>query len=271
MSNSLTFERLSKMPKHEQIEIINDYIWKKNYSVVQMAEILGTYPNRIRRLANKLEQRLPNKSEAQKTALSTGRHKHPTEGKKREEDVKIRISEKLAESWQNMPDEERERRSDISRVNWEAKTEEEKRDFHKKANDAVRATAEHGSKVEKIILECLISNGYRVEVHKTHTLANEKLHLDLYIPAIKTAIEIDGPSHFLPIWSEEALKKTQDADSRKNGLVLGAGLCMIRLRVAKNLTQKKKRDFSKELIDILTAIKTEFPKTGDRLFIIGDK
>ena len=57
-----------------------------------------------------------------------------------------------------------------------------------------------------------------IEYHKKGIVPNSNLEVDIYLPEMGAAIEIDGPSHFLPIWGEEALSKTIKSDNEKNGL-----------------------------------------------------
>jgi very-short-patch-repair endonuclease len=47
---------------------------------------------------------------------------------------------------------------------------------------------------------------------------------------MNVAIEIDGPSHFLPVWGDDALKRNQKYDQKKTGLLLGKGLSLIRVK-----------------------------------------
>jgi len=84
--------------------------------------------------------------------------------------------------------------------------------------------------MEKFLLEELTDRGYRVEFHKKNLIPNENLEIDLYIPSLKTIIEIDGPSHFLPIWGEEKLQKQIKADDQKTGLILSKGFAIIRVK-----------------------------------------
>mgnify|MGYP001606126201 CR=1 FL=1 len=68
----------------------------------------------------------------------------------------------------------------------------------------------------------LVDAGFAVQFHKQQLVSHEQLELDLYLPALGVAIEIDGPSHFLPIYGEDALMKTQLASQVKNGLLIPA-------------------------------------------------
>ena len=51
----------------------------ENKSTYEIAELLNTYPNKIRRTLKKLGCELKDRSEAQRNALQTGRINHPTD------------------------------------------------------------------------------------------------------------------------------------------------------------------------------------------------
>tara|TARA_R100000306_G_C4366167_1_gene137743 strand:- start:165 stop:965 length:801 start_codon:yes stop_codon:yes gene_type:complete len=241
-----------------------------NLSVRAIAELCDTYPNKVRRDAKKLGCETPDKSKAQKAALASGRHKHPTKGTKRGVDTKVKISEKMADVWENLDESEKKRRSKLAAKQWKAKSPDELREFREKAGTKIREAAINGSKLERFLMHEMIRAGYEVEFHKEHLIQNERLQMDLYLPKLKVAIEVDGPSHFRPIWGEEALAKSMIADANKNGLVLSMGLCLIRVRQRKALTEKYKRDLWNELSESLLAIKADFPPSEERYIELGD-
>ncbi len=70
------------------IKLYND----ENQSTYEIAKQLDTYPNKIRRTLIKHGYELKDKSSAQKTALASGRSSHPTKGKTRSQQEKIKIS-----------------------------------------------------------------------------------------------------------------------------------------------------------------------------------
>lgn len=242
---------------------------ENNMSIYEIAESYETYPNKVRRLAQKLGAKIRNKSEAQKVALSTGRQKHPTEGTTREEEVKIKISEGVAKVWDEMDNKEKKRRSDLAKEQWENMSDVQKNDLHDKAYAGIRKASQHGSKLEVQVLQKLMEWGYKVEFHRQHIIGNEKMHIDVVIPKLSTAIEIDGPSHFKPIWGEDKLNKSLETDNRKDGLLLGAGFCIIRVLQKKDLTKKLARDILLELEGVLEKIDTKFPSSGKRKFVVG--
>lgn len=74
---------------------------EKLRSVRDIAEEHGTYPNKIRREILSHGYHLRDKSAAQKAALQSGRHKHPTKGRARPLEVKLKISNSVAEARRN--------------------------------------------------------------------------------------------------------------------------------------------------------------------------
>lgn len=147
------------------------------------------------------------------------------------------------ESWGNISESELKRRSELAKLNWDKLSDDEKQIRFEKANVAVRQTSKTGSKLEKFLLAGLLKNGYRVEPHKEQILSNTKLHIDLFLPQLSIAIEVDGPSHFEPVWGEEALQRAQDYDNKKTGLLIGKQIRLIRV--------KQKKDFSKSRASII--------------------
>jgi very-short-patch-repair endonuclease len=87
----------------------------------------------------------------------------------------------------------------------------------------------------------------------------------MYFPEVKAIIEIDGPSHFLPIWGEEKLKKQIKADADKTGLILSRGLAIIRVKnLSDSLSLASQENLKTRLINILDSMKNNFPKESER-------
>ena len=241
-------------------------------SPYDIAESLGIYPNKVRRALQKHGIVLRDKSKAQSTALKTGRHEHPTKGRKRSEEEKIRISEGRYRAWQKMSLDERNLRVLQAKQQWAEMGEDKQEQLRKLAAEAVRKAAEEGSKLEKFLLLELKRRKYVVEFHKTTILPNEKLHLDLFLPELKTAIEIDGPAHFFPIWGEENLAKHLIADNAKTGLVLELGYALIRVKnLSKDLSEIHKRELLTKVVNLLESINNNFPPREQRLIEVEVK
>jgi very-short-patch-repair endonuclease len=211
-----------------------DFLYK-NYvelekSTYEIAEMSKTYPNKIRRALVSFGIPLRDKSEAQSKALATGRCQHPTKGKKLTEETKIKISDSMANCWEEMDEKERKRRSVLSRKNWESMSLNQLENMQKRAGEAIREAAESGSKLEKFLINGIRKNGFRADFHKEIYIIDEKQHIDIYVPEVNTAIEIDGPTHFKAIWGDEKYEKQVKSDSKKTGFILNSGMKLIRIK-----------------------------------------
>jgi len=250
--------------KKEIIEIVDMYD-KDEKSTYVIAQKYNTYPNKIRNTLIKNGIKLRDKSAAQKKALETGRSLHPTEGKERPNSVKEKISDGIFDFWKKMSDEDYQKIVDNRRERWYNMSASEREEMHTAAIAAVREASKSGSKVEHFLRDELEKLGYVVIFHKKGLLANQELEIDLFLPGLKTAIEIDGPSHFLPIWGEDKLKRHISADADKAGLLLSSGLAIIRIKyLVSNFSEKYKRELLKMVLSHLKEIEKKFPSKGKR-------
>lgn len=264
--------KYSDLTDQEKQKIIEKHYLQNKKSLSDIASMYQTYANKIRRDALRFNLKLRDKSEAQKNALNSGTHKHPTKGTKRSENTKTKIGKSLINSWNSLDDSEKKARQQKAKTAWASKTEDEKAILLRKANLAVRETSKIGSKLEKFILKELISSGWQTEFHKEQTLSNTKLQIDIYLPTISTAIEIDGPSHFLPVWGEDVLTKNQNYDIKKTGLILGKGMFLIRIKQTKDFSPTRAKLVYEKLHEILLEIKdsTKNNNYKNRTIEIGD-
>ena len=243
------------------------YVTEKK-SDVEIAEIIGTYQNKIRRDRLKLGIPTRTPAEAQKLALTQGRAKHPTKGRQRTDEEKKKIGEAVSAEWSKIDDKERERRVQIGKESWNSKSDDEKQQILQKAVKAIRESSKSGSNLEKYLLNALISAGYKVQFHKEHIVKNERLQIDLMLPEFNIAIEVDGPSHQKPVWGEENFQRNQRSDKQKTGLIIGQGLVLVRVKQAGNLSEVKKRNYLNELLSTIDKIKSGNKK--EKEIIIGD-
>lgn len=242
-----------KFTEEQKQDIINSY--NNGDSMIVLAEKYGTYPNKIKRLLNKEGVKARDKSEAQKLALESGRHDHPTKGKTRPEEFRVAISEKLKDHWDNITDDERKRRSDLAKEQWENMDDSQKERMRENSTKAIRVASKEGSKLEKHIFEGLVSKGYVVMQHKTNLIANNKLEVDMYLPVLKAIIEIDGPAHFFPIWGQQSLDRHIRSDAEKVGLLTQAGYYLIRVKnLVKTLSEHHKRNVVIDIVETLEKI-----------------
>jgi very-short-patch-repair endonuclease len=248
----MLYANYKSLSDKEKKNILDKLYVSKKMSLGDVAKECGTYANQIRRDAKKFNITIRDKSEAQKNALSTGKHKHPTKGTVRTEETKEKIGLGVMDSWNNLSSKELQRRKEKSRLNWESLPDDEKELILKSANTAARESSKTGSKLEKFILNQLLKDGYRVEFHKEQMLSNTKLQIDLFLPTMNLAIEVDGPSHFSPIWGSDALIKNQKYDEKKNGLLIGKGLSLIRIKQTKDFSKTRANLIYSRLLDLLT-------------------
>lgn len=262
--------KYNKLSDNDKKQFLIEQYQKLGKSFNDIAQDVGTYSNKIRRDAIKYKIPIRDKSQAQKNALSSGKTKHPTKGTKRSETVKSKIGKGVMDSWENLSDEEIDNRKKIARTNWENLSEDTKADILRNANMAVREASKTGSKLEKYILNRLLGDKYRVDFHKEHFLSNTKLQIDLFLPSLNIAIEVDGPSHFKPVWGNDSLSRNKKYDNKKTGLILGKGWVLIRIVQTKDFSKAQANKTYNILSDILNNIKNKFPDKDSRLIIIGE-
>lgn len=247
----MSLQKYDKLTEIDKKQVISESYLNKKMSFGDIAEQYDTYPNKIRRDAKKFKIPIRNKSTAQKNALSSGKHKHPTKGISRSEEIKQKIGNGVMQSWEGLSAKQLEKRKEKSKKNWEKLSQEEKENIVKAANDAARMSSKTGSKLEKFLLNELIKGGFNVDFHKEQILSNTKLQIDLFLPTINLAIEVDGPSHFLPIWGEDSLKKNQKYDEKKNGLIIGKGMKLVRIKQSHDFSQARSILIYNKLLDII--------------------
>lgn len=255
--------------KHKN-EIINMYT-KMNMSTYQISEHFNN--NGVKANANKIRLALDylgiprrNYRDAQKISLDTGRSVHPTEGKALTAEHKQNVGKGRAKAWSELDDAERERLSNLSKAQWVAMSDEQKAQLRHLAALAVRETSKNGSMTENYLRDKLREAGYMVRFHPKDIIPDNGLEVDLFLPELSTAIEIDGPAHFLPIWGEESLRKHQEADLMKEGLLLSSGYVLIRVKqLDKNMSKTRMNVVFEAIKAELAKIKEKFPPKTRRL------
>lgn len=244
---------------------IVDMYTKQNKSTYEIAEQLNTYPNKIRRILVKNGVELKDKSEAQKNAIKHGKAIHPTKGKTRSKEEKIKISSGIKNYWDNMDEKTYKDKVEMSKKRWENMGEQEKTLMMESAIKAIQVAGKEGSKLEKFLYEEITKGGHAVEFHKKYLIQNEYLEIDMYIPDLKTIIEVDGPSHFLPIWGEEKLRKQVKADFNKTGLILSKGYAIIRIKsLSDSVCLADREKLRLDILSRLSIIEASFPPKSER-------
>lgn len=260
----------SDLTESKKIELLKKSYVKDKNSFADIASDYNTYANKLRRDAKKFNIPIRNKSEAQKNALKTGKHKHPTKGTTRTEETKRKIGMGVLESWDSLDSNELEQRKETHRKLWNEMSDEQKQLMKQSANEAIRTTSKVGSKLEKFLLEQLIKNNIDVKFHQEQSLVNTKLQIDLYLPKINLAIEVDGPSHFSPVWGQDTLKKTKTYDNKKEGLILGKGMALVRIKQTMDFSVSRSYLIFDQLLQVIEQLSNKFPDPDNRVFHIKD-
>lgn len=244
-------------------KIVNAY--NKGKSTYEIAKEHNTYPNKIRRVLIKHGVKIKSKSDAQKNALKKGVAKIPTQGTKRSKAERLKISQSLVNRWASMDDKEYQKYVQQAKKRWVNMSEFDKKRMSSLATQAIQKAGREGSKLEKGLKYELTKYGFVVEIHKKNLIPNENLEIDMYFPELKTIIEIDGPSHFLPIWGEDKLQKQIKADENKTGLILSKGFAIIRVKnLSDSLSLSGQEKLKDKLIKLLDGIADKFPQKSKR-------
>lgn len=223
-----------------------------NKGVRQIAREQNTYPTKIYRELKKLGYDIKGKSEIQKERLKT--IPHPTEGRKRTEKEKRNIGKGVSESWKKLPRDEVLKRINNNLHCFGKMSKKEEAKIRKMAAQEIHRTAKRGSKIERFFLDKLTNHGYKVVWHK-EIPHKEKLVVDLYLPEHKIVIEVDGVSHFEPIWGEDKLKQQIKADKEKNGILTSYGISVIRFRAThRNYNLTKLFDAFEKLLKVVEQV-----------------
>jgi very-short-patch-repair endonuclease len=238
------------LTNEDQNEIIK--LYNKGYSTKLIADKLNTYPNKINRFLRKSGIEVRSRSEAQKLSLEKGFSEHPTKGRERTKEEKTKIKEGMVKYWDEIDDEEYQKRIEKAREVWDRKSDKEKEEMRTLAARAMAKAAIEGSKIEKFLKKQLAALGYDVVFHKKGLVANHDLEVDIFLPNENVIIEIDGPTHFLPIFGQEKLDKVMRSDNEKNGLLISKGFTVLRFKyLAKRFGEIHKRKVLKSIEEFL--------------------
>jgi very-short-patch-repair endonuclease len=238
----------------QQKSIIISYTEDKD-SLEMIAKRYNTYVNKIRRFLIKSNVPIRSFAESQKIALDVGRNEHPTKGRKRTNEEKKKISSSVSKAWDEFSDEKRESIREGAAVRWHQRTDEEKEEMSLAAKKGMQKAAMIGSKMEHFIQTDLESRSIPVIFHKRDLVKNTNLEVDIFVPSYNTAVEIDGPTHFLPIFGEDRLVKTMESDREKIGLLISAGYNILRLKcLSKSVSMAKSKKITDSIVEFLESI-----------------
>jgi very-short-patch-repair endonuclease len=171
----------------------------------------------------------------------------------------------MSSYWSEMDESDRQARVEDSKTRWANMSPDKRKEMQVLAIEGIRRASKEGSRIENFVVKIVSNGGYRVQFHKKDLIPNQNLEIDLYIPSLKTIIEVDGPSHFLPVWGDDRLRKQMKADLDKNGLILSKGFVMVRIKALKTrLSLVDEEDLKSLVLKHLSDIETNFPPQSER-------
>lgn len=173
-----------------------------------------------------------NKAQAQKNFLKE--NDHQMSGRKHSQETKAKISSSLGDFWDNLSEEDREavkrKIGDAWRRKWAGMSEQDRKIMMHDLAAKAKQTQGKGSRLERFIAEELRSRNYTIEERSTNYTAGKDFEVDIALPLEMIAIEVDGPTHFLPIHGAEHLEKQKDRDARKDDMINSIGWSVLRIR-----------------------------------------
>jgi very-short-patch-repair endonuclease len=245
-------------------QLIEEY--NSGKSLREISQEYDLNPTTLRRHLIKAGLTLRNKEQAAEIAMERGKITSPVINRKRTQEEKDLISATRKKKWQEMSQDDLDKFRKSAKDRWDSQSEEERIYKQQKAGEALRRASIEGSKAEKALYKELSKGGYDVIIHKKGLIPGEKYEIDLFLPALMVAIEIDGPQHFLPIYGEDNLNRNIKYDAIKNGALLSRGVCVIRI---KYLSKHNSAIINKKIADLvleqLKRIELKFPDLENRL------
>jgi hypothetical protein len=85
--------------------------------------------------------------------------------------------------------------------------------------------------------------------------------LDIYIPSLKLGIELNGPTHYFPIYGQDVLDKTKANDEYKRKCCQERSIKLIELDVS-DLISIKSYKFEKYVNNVFEVIKNDIERTS---------
>jgi hypothetical protein len=200
-------------------------------STVQIARLHGYFkpggqPNAmlIHRALERAGIPIRNKSEAQKIALAVGTATHPTEGRVRTEEERVKIAVTLVENYKTASEADKKKRRRGVEEFWKDKNNQEAQtEAIRKRSQQLQKTISEGTILEQTLARNCIDWGYSVEMHQSK-IFNDTLEADMIIKGkgINVCIESDGKRHWDLFMNNTPadLAKIIKTDQKKNGMVL---------------------------------------------------
>lgn len=229
------------MPKKSSIDMneVKRLIEQENLSTYQVAEKLGCNQSHIVRMRAKYNKDNPknaiktrSKSEAQKEYVNrTGKHQRI--GTTHSDESRESISDSMRKIYDSERGNEiRDKIAEQRQTEWYNKSQNERTQILQNLKQSSRAKAQSGagSNFENFLAEKLQEHGFKLEQRTQNYTPGKKFHVDIALYMDKIIIEVDGPTHWQPIYGEEELKKVQAKDQGKDNTLTANGWNVLRVQ-----------------------------------------
>lgn len=232
---------------------LREHYVRQRLSTHVIARDRGAYPNLVRRALQYHGIPRRTRTEAQRLAIESGRHHHPTRGRHHPQETRNRISEGVSKAWAKLTTAQRSARIRLAQAQWKALPEAQRSEFRRLGLSGLRRAAEEGSRLERFLATRLARHGYQVQCR---TRISDQ-PVDILLPACRVAIQVDGPAHHLPVWGVSRLARVFQEDAVNTRRLLAQGLLLIRIKnLTRNLSEIQKRNL---LTDILARLTSHIP------------
>jgi very-short-patch-repair endonuclease len=262
------------MPRKSSIDMneLRRCIEVEKMSTYKTAEVLGCNQSHVVRLIAKHNKANPdtpikkrNKSEAQLNYLKkTGTHQR--EGTTHSDGTKDAISDKMREFYESEEGEAaKDKIREFRQQEWAEKTDAEKTAILEDLKSANRAKMQsgEGSNFENYLAEQLTEAGYAPDQRTKAWTPGNKFHVDIALPNEKIIIEVDGPTHWAPIYGEAELQKVKDKDARKDMVLHANGWDVLRVQDSSGSTTRAR---FKRVLDVLRSM--QYSSTRGRTYYV---
>ena len=204
--------------------------YQEGESTYEIGQTFNLFSTQIVRILKKNNVPLRDNKESNLKKFERGRIA-TWEGKNLPEEMRLNISKGQIEYWDKASDEDLEKASQRGKEIWEKRTPAEREAVVEAAKAGLEKAKREGSRIEKVVRLQLISLGVKYERHKKSLIPNQNLEIDIYLPEHRAVIEVDGPTHFLPIFGQARLENQIKRDMKKNGLLMGYGYVILRIKM----------------------------------------
>lgn len=214
------------------VEFLRKHYVEDKKSTVEIAKMVGTYPETIRRALKKHGIPLRSRSKATRNYYKKG-GENARKGYKFSQEEKEQASIRAKEFWLSEESEEAKRKiAKRSTQYWDEISDAEKKKIIGNLHLACREASQHGSRTQNVLADMLAEKyGYKVKTGMTQLIGIGNLEIDIALPEEGIVIEVDGKTHFEQVFSDNRYERAQEHDKKKNKVLTGAGWSVIRVRI----------------------------------------